>query len=153
MPTRRPTAVVKRDQAPAPQVKTLNQPKGANYPVGRMLIASPIVVADEVRSVPSGRVITLSALRERLARRFDADYTCPLTTGIFLRVAAEAALEEGLSDVLPVWRVVREDGACLEKIAGGPGRQAERLRAEGVDVVQRRTRFVVADLSRVKLPD
>ncbi len=153
MPKRRPTAVMKRDQAPTPHVKTLKQPKGANYPAGRMLIASPRVVADEVRSVPSGRVITLSALRERLARRFDADYTCPMTTGIFLRVAAEAALEEGLSEMLPVWRVVREDGACLEKIAGGPGRQAERLRAEGVDVAQRRTRFVVADLSRVKLPD
>lgn len=153
MPTRRPTAVAKRDHAPAPHVKKLEKPKGANYPAGRMLIASPLVVADEVRSVPSGRVITLSALRERLARRFDADYTCPMTTGIFLRVAAEAALEEGLSEMLPVWRVVREDGACLEKIAGGPWRQAERLRAEGVDMAQRRTRFVVADLSRVKLPD
>jgi hypothetical protein len=134
-------------------VKTLETPKGANYPAGRMLIASPLVVADEVRSVPAGRVITLSALRDRLARRFDADFTCPMTTGIFLRVAAEAALEEGLSEMLPVWRVVREDGACLEKIAGGPRRQAEQLRAEGVDVAQRRTRFVVADLSRVKLPD
>ena len=118
-----------------------------------MLIASPRAVADEVRSVPSGRVITLSVLRERFVRRFDADYICPITTGIFLRVAAEAALEEGLSEMLPVWRVVREDGACLEKIAGGPKRQAERLRAEGVEVVQRRARLLVADLSRVTLPD
>ncbi len=151
--TRRRTAVAKRDQAPPPHVKILDQPKGANYPVGRMLIASPLAVAEQVAAVPPGRVITLPVLRARLALRFGADYTCPITTGIFLRIAAEAALEEGSADMLPVWRVVREDGACLDKIPGGPGQQAVRLRAEGVDVVQRRARFFVDDVSRVKLPD
>lgn len=146
-PRTRRTAVAKRDTAPAPHVKTLRQAKGPGFPAGRMLIASPQAVADVVAAIPKGHVITFPMLRAALARQFGADYTCPITTGIFLRVAAEAALEEQRADALPVWRVVREDGACLDKFIGGPDQQAERLRADGVEVERRRTRWYVRDLS------
>lgn len=145
------SAVAKRDGAAAPHVKTLSHAQGSNFPAGRMLIASPLAVADIVRSVPRGRVITLPVLRARLARQFGADYTCPITTGIFLRIAAEAALEEGSADTLPVWRVVRDDGRCLDKFVGGPARQAERLKAEGVAMLQRRTTWLVESPGEVAL--
>jgi alkylated DNA nucleotide flippase Atl1 len=144
--TRR-SAVAKRDGAPAPRVETLHEAKGPGFPAGRMLIASPQAIADVVSTIPEGRVLTFPMLRAALARQYDADYACPVTTGIFLRVAAEAALEEGRADHLPVWRIVREDGACLDKFVGGPDRQAERLRAEGIEVERRRTRWYVRDVS------
>ena len=150
MPSRSPqTAVHKRDSAAQPHVKTLTDAKGSNYPPGRMLIASPLAVQDEVATVPAGRVITAPQLRARLARRFGADYTCPITTGIFLRIVAEAALEEARAGEVPVWRVVSENGALLDKLPGGPERQAARLTAEGVAVVRRRSRWFVDGLEHV----
>lgn len=150
MPSRSPqTAVHKRDSAAQPHVKTLTDAKGSNYPPGRMLIASPLAVQDELATVPAGRVITAPQLRARLARRFGADYTCPITTGIFLRIVAEAALEEARAGEVPVWRVVSENGALLDKLPGGPERQAARLTAEGVAVVRRRSRWFVDGLEHV----
>lgn len=150
MPSRSPqTAVHKRDSAAQPQVKTLTDAKGSNYPPGRMLIASPLAVQDELATVPAGHVITAPQLRARLARRFGADYTCPITTGIFLRIVAEAALEEARAGEVPVWRVVSENGALLDKLPGGPERQAARLTAEGVAVVRRRSRWFVDGLEHV----
>ena len=61
------------------------------------------------------------------------DVTCPLVTGIFLRIVAEATEEDrmaGKSESTPYWRVVGEDGRLNQKFPGGMERQAERLRAE-----------------------
>lgn len=127
------SAVRKRDTARAPEVKHLEKTVSPQFPAGAMLIASPVAVAEAVEQVPEGRVVTLSTLREHLADRFGADYTCPLTTGIFLRIAAEAAVEEGEEGrQTPYWRVVRDDGRLLDKLPGGPAAQAKRLLAEGV---------------------
>jgi hypothetical protein len=145
----RKSAVLKRDQAAAPEVKTLTEQKGSNYPPGRMLIASPLAVQEELAKVPPGRVIAAPVLRAQLARRFGADYTCPITTGIFLRIVAEAALEEARDHEVPAWRVVSENGALLDKLPGGPERQAERLRREGIEVEKRRARWFVTNMEAV----
>jgi hypothetical protein len=57
-----------------------------------------------------------------------------LTTGIFLRIAAEAAVEDlrgGKQDITPYWRVIKADGSLNEKFPGGTAAQAARLREEG----------------------
>lgn len=143
--SQRRSAVAKRDGAAEPVVKTMDRAMGSNYPPGRMLIASPQSIEAAVMAIPRGQVLTLPALRARLAKQFKADYTCPITTGIFLRIAAEAALEEGRADAVPVWRVVRENGACLDKLPGGPEAQAARLAKEGVPMTQRRGKWYVAE--------
>jgi alkylated DNA nucleotide flippase Atl1 len=132
--TRRKSAVDRRDIAAAPYVKVLDEPKSAAFPAGRMLIASPRAVHDVVSSVPDGRVIAFGTLRNALAAQFGADYTCPITTGIFLRIAADASEEErqaGATQTTPWWRVVRDDGSLFEKLPGGRARQAKLLAAEG----------------------
>ena len=58
----------------------------------------------------------------------------PITTGIFVRIAAEAAAEElenGRKQVTPYWRVVRADGSLNDKFPGGAKEQSRRLREEG----------------------
>lgn len=128
------TAVWKRDAARAPQVKHLTARLSPLYPAGAMLVASPLAVAEVVEQIPEGRVMTMSQLREQLANHFGADYTCPMTTGIFLRIAAEAAREEGNEGRrTPYWRVVRDDGKLLDKLPGGPAAQAKLLLNEGVE--------------------
>ena len=109
--------------------KVVDDPRGR----GRMLIPKPLDVDALVREIHQGKPATVDQIRERLARDFQADLTCPLTTGIFLRIAAEAAEEDlsrGERDITPYWRVVRSDGSLNEKLPGGVEAQASRLREE-----------------------
>lgn len=101
---------------------------------GTMLIPTPLLVAEEVRRVRRGRLITPSQIRERLAARFGTDVTCPLTTGIFLSILAGAAEEQiaaGKRPVAPYWRVVDERRRLNPKFPPGTDRQAMHLRREG----------------------
>ena len=69
-----------------------------------------------------------------MAKDFKVDSTCPLTTGIFVRIAAETAEEDlrvGKSEITPYWRVIRDDGSLNEKFPGGVDAQTARLREEG----------------------
>jgi alkylated DNA nucleotide flippase Atl1 len=120
----------------SPHVKLLTTQKGPAYPAGRMLISSPEEIAAVVARVPKGRVLTLGTLRAHLAARHHADYTCPLTTGIFLRDLAAAG------PVAPWWRVVRDNGALIDKLPA----QAERLAVEGVGLAGRGNTKRVEDL-------
>ena len=97
---------------------------------GKMLIPCPLDVDALIRTVRRGWLVTQSQIRETLARMHNADVACPITTGIFVRIAAEAAeqdLRAGKKRVTPDWRVVRDDGTLNEKLR----RQAARLRDEG----------------------
>jgi hypothetical protein len=108
------------------------------FGAGSMLIPSPREVEAAIRGMRKGEVITVSRIRETLAGKYSADVTCPLTTGIFVRIAAEAAEEDaGVSKakVTPYWRVLKDDGSLNPKFPGGVDRQAERLREEGHRIV------------------
>jgi len=99
-----------------------------------MLIPKPLDVDALVRRVQRGKLATVDQIRDRLASDFGADLTCPLTTGIFLRISAEAAEEDasrGERDITPYWRVIKSDGSLNEKLPGGVEAQAARLREEG----------------------
>ena len=104
---------------------------------GRMLIPRPLDVDALVRRIQSGKLATVDQIRERLARDANANFTCPLTAGIFLRISAEAAEEDlgdGKTEITPYWRVVKKDGRLNEKFPGGVEAQAARLRQEGYSI-------------------
>ena len=76
-----------------------------------MFVATPKIVDDYVNQLPVGQFISMPELRADLAIEHDCDATCPLTTAIFLRLVAEAALEQldagaEIEDITPFWRVV-----------------------------------------------
>jgi len=108
------------------------------YGKGTMLIATPRLVEALMRRTPKGKLLTIGQIRERLAKDFGAATTCPLTTGIFARIVAEAAHEkmnDGKKRITPFWRLVRDDGSLMEKFPGGVHEQAKLLRKEGCTVV------------------
>jgi len=110
------------------------EPRVVDDSRGKMLIPRPLDVDTLMRRVEKGKVATVSQIRERLAEDHHADFTCPLVTGIFLRIAAEAAEEDwrrGEEQITPYWRVVKADGSLNEKFPGGVEAQAARLREEG----------------------
>lgn len=101
---------------------------------GMMLIPTALEVDAMIRKIPRGQVSTLAQIRRRLARWHNADVTCPLVTGIFLRIVAEAAEEDrlaGRQEITPYWRLVRDDGRLNAKFPGGIEAQARWLREEG----------------------
>ena len=119
----------------------------------RVLIATPKLVDEVIRRVKKGKLITINQIRERLARDFQADATCPLTTGIFVHIVSEVAEEDrkaGKKDVTPYWRVLKSGGRFNEKYPGGAARQARLLRSEGhrIEVRNGRRPLKVKDYER-----
>ena len=110
-----------------------------------MLVPTPMLVAQEIRRVRRGRLITPARLRAGLARRTGAAAVCPMTTGICMSIVAGAAEEQianGARPVAPYWRVVEENGSLRERNPAGAAVQARRLRAEGHEVTKVRGREV-----------
>lgn len=101
---------------------------------GTMLIPKPLDVDAVIRKTKKGQLITSAEIRSKLARDNRVDTVCPITTGIFVRIAAEAAAEDlqnGKNRITPYWRVLTSDGRLNEKFPGGAREQARRLRSEG----------------------
>ncbi|MBK9270481.1 MAG: methylated DNA-protein cysteine methyltransferase [Saprospiraceae bacterium] len=125
---------IKMDKPLAPEIK--EGPEAWNHKYGgtKMLIPTPRLIESLLYQIPKGKIKTLSALREELAEECGADYACPLTTGIFLRICAEYAEElitGGQKKIPPYWRVVRDDGSFFEKFPGGEEQQMKKLQSEG----------------------
>ena len=114
----------KRDTNKEIQVK-INDKKLADIPAGtRMLIPSPKIVDDFVKTIPNGSFMSTKDLRNRLAIQYDAEMTCLLVTGIFLRIISEAAYEEyqldkNIEKITPFWRVVDPDSRLANKLTFG----------------------------------
>ena len=124
----------KMDNPNLPKVVEIPPRMRRRHGSGSMLIPSPRDVDAMIRAVRKGTVTTIGRLRRDLAAKYSADIACPMVTGMFVRLASEAAEEEaaaGKVRITPYWRVVKDDGSLNPKFPGGVERQAERLRAEG----------------------
>lgn len=103
----------------------------------RLLLPTPLLVAAEVLAVPAGRTLTMSQLRARLALRHDADRTCPLMTGMFVKVIAGAVADDLVhqrTERWPIWRLVADDGRISRDWPLDALYRATRLRGEGVKI-------------------
>ena len=87
-----------------------------------MLIATPKIIDEYIKQIPKGIDINIKTLRNDLALTYNADTTCPVTTGIFLRIVSEAAYEDllnGEKNITPFWRVVDHESKTASKLACG----------------------------------
>lgn len=103
-----------------------------------MLISTPADIAEYVSSIPKGKAVSVKQLRHELARRNKAEYTCPVTTGIFLRIVAEAAWEEyqqrgSLRGITPFWRVIEPGSSLAKKLSFGTAFISDQRRKEKID--------------------
>lgn len=95
-----------------------------------MLIAPPLEYNEIMSQIPEGKLITVREIREFLAKRHGAEFTCPLTAGIFISLSAQASCERG-TDRIPFWRTLKSDGELNPKYPGGIEYQKEMLSKEG----------------------
>jgi hypothetical protein len=109
------------------------------YGKGTMVIPKPLDVDDLIRKIDYGKLATVNQIRVNLAKTYKADHTCPLTTGIFIRIVAETAEEDrrfGLKDITPYWRVIKSDGSLNPKFPGGIDDHEKNLESEGHKIEQ-----------------
>ena len=131
-----------------PKIVKLEGKLAEKWGEGTMVIPAPIDVDRAIRHVPAGRVMTIGQLRKILAKHYGTTIACPLTTGIFVKIAAFAAEEmrsKGEKNITPYWRIVKNDGSIDKKLPLSDFEIAEILRSEGVTVIQKGKKFVVKD--------
>ena len=97
----------------------------ADIPAGsNMFIATPKLIDEYIQQIGIGKRIDIKTLRKDLAIEHNADYTCPVTTGIFLRIVAEANYEKlqngkRVEEITPFWRVIEPKSALAKKLTFG----------------------------------
>ena len=106
------------------------------YGGNRMYFAPPMNYDRVMRRVPLGKVITVGEIREYFAAQSGADFTEPITAGIFVSIAAWASHQRS-EDKTPYWRTLRAGGELNPKYPGGVEEQKEMLEAEGHTVIQK----------------
>lgn len=124
-----------------PSYTKVNEKRFADLEAGTsVLIPSPQDIEGVIEDLAPAETLTLTELRQRLAQRHGADGSCPVMTGMNLRIVADLALEaidaghdpaeasgsavgdEGGSEVVPFWKVVEPTSSLASKLPGGPTR-------------------------------
>lgn len=125
------------DSKDMPKFQTITDEKSIQkYGGNRMYFAPPLAYDAVMKQVPYGKVITVGKIRDYFARQSGADFTEPITAGIFVSIAAWAS-DQRDHDETPYWRTLKAQGELNEKYPGGIVAQKERLEREGHTIVQR----------------
>lgn len=136
------------DNKDMPKFQIITDQKSiGKYGGDRMYFAPPIAYDQVMRQVPFGRVITVGKIREYFARQSGADFTEPITAGIFVSIAAWASFQR-TEDETPYWRTLKAGGELNAKYPGGVYAQKEKLEAEGHTVIwkgRKNIRYYVKD--------
>ena len=129
-------AMLRRDNG-MPKIQIVTDQKTIEkYGGTRMYFAPPADYDRVMKAVPVGKLLTVGGIREYFARKNGADFTDPITAGIFVSIAAWASCQrEG--DEPPYWRTLKAGGELNPKYPGGVEVQKKLLEAEGHRVAVR----------------
>lgn len=140
------------DSRDMPKIQIITDQKSIEkYGGDRMYFAPPIEYDKIIRRVPRGQLITVGKIREYLAKQSGADFTEPITAGIFVSIAAWASAQRE-NDKIPYWRVLKAGGELNAKYPGGIEAQKELLEKEGHTVLQKgrkNIKYYIADFENV----
>jgi alkylated DNA nucleotide flippase Atl1 len=141
-----------QDSKDLPKVEEITDKMSKKWGTGTIVIPAPIEVDELMKKVPKGKVTTINEIRAALAKKHEATIGCPMTTGIFAWIAANAAEEKqqkGEKNITPYWRTLKAGGEINEKYPGGVEAQKKLLEKEGHKVVQKGKKYVVVDYEKV----
>jgi hypothetical protein len=102
-----------------------------------MLVPTAKIVDDFIRTIPKGVSMDVKTLRAKLARKYKAEVTCPITTGYHLKTVAEAAFEahqQGakLREITPIWRVLDQSTPTTKRLSYDPAFIMDQRAREGL---------------------
>ncbi len=113
---------------------------------GTIVIPSPLDVDLIMRKVAKGKLTTISDIRKALAVKYGTLTACPISTGIFVCMAANAANEDYLNGekiFTPYWRTLRTGGMLNPQFPGGIRHQIRLLAAEGHSFIYKKKNMIV----------
>ena len=141
-----------RDSKDMPKFQTITDRRSIEkYGGNRMYFAPPIDYDKVMKLVPYGKVTTVGEIRAYFAKRSGADFTEPITAGIFVSIAAWASYQRE-EDETPYWRTLKANGELNAKYPGGIEAQKEKLEAGGHTILQKgrkNVKYYVKDYERV----
>src|SRR5882762_2876984 len=99
------------DSKDLPKVETIPERMTAKWGKGTLVIPAPKEVNELMRRVPKGKLTTINELRASLAQKHNTTIACPITTGIFAWISANAAEElraiRPKARITPYWRTLK----------------------------------------------
>ena len=126
-----------KDSKDMPKFQTITDEKSIEkYGGDRMYFAPPMEYDRVMRLVPFGKLLTVGTIREYFANISGADFTEPITAGIFVSIVAWASFQRA-DDKTPYWRTLKANGELNAKYPGGMEAQKELLEKEGHTVIQK----------------
>lgn len=138
-----------------PRIQIVTDPATIKkYGGTRMFFAPPMDYDRMMRKIPAGKLTTVGELRAYFAKHNDADFTEPITAGVFVSIAAWASFQRA-EDPTPYWRTLKAGGELNPKYPGGVEAQREKLETEGHVIIQKgRTniRYYVKEYERALVP-
>jgi len=139
------------DSKDLPKVVKIEGKMSKRWGTGTVAIPAPIDVDEIMKTVPTGHLITINDIRAKLAKKHKASIGCPICTGIFAWVAANAAEEakgEGKKNTTPYWRTLKTGGIVNEKYPGGVQGQKKLLEKEGHKVIKKGKNYIVENYEK-----
>ena len=125
------------DSKDMPKFQVITDEKSIEkYGGDRMYFAPPIDYDKVMRLVPYGKLLTVGVIREHFAKVSGADFTEPITAGIFVSIVAWASFQRK-DDKTPYWRTLKANGELNAKYPGGIEAQKEMLENEGHTIIQK----------------
>ena len=123
---------IKKDM---PKIQIITDEKSIKkYGGNKMFIAPPIFYDELMKKVPKGKLLTVSQMRNYLAKKYKADFTDPMTAGIFVNVCAWASFQRE-DDITPYWRTIKTDGELSDKYPLTIRKQKKLLEEEGDTII------------------
>lgn len=125
------------DSKDMPKIQVITDEKSIKkYGGSKMYFAPPIDYDKVMKRVPYGKVITVGKIREYFANHSGADFTEPITAGIFVSIVAWASYQRADNET-PYWRTLKANGELNPKYPGGVENQKKKLEAEGHIIIQK----------------
>ena len=134
------------DKKDFPKIKTIPKKLNKSWGKGKFVMPSPLEVNVLMKKVPKGKLTTINEIRKKLAKKYKTTTACPLVTGIFSWIAANAAKEDaqdGKKNITPYWRTLKSDGKINLKYPGGIPFQKRKLINENHKIVLKGKNYFV----------
>lgn len=133
-----------KDNKDMPKIQIVKDIKTIErYGGDKMFLAPPIYYDEIMKKVPKGKLITTKIIREYLAKQNNADFTDPMTAGIFINIVAYASYQR--NNETPYWRTLKSNGELNVKYPEGIILQKELLEKEGHIIILKGTKYYVKD--------
>ena len=111
------------------------------YGGSKMFFAPPLYYDKLMKKVPKGELVTVGQMRDYLAKQNKADFTDPMTAGIFVTIVAWASYQRA-ADITPYWRTLKSDGELNVKYPEAIELQKRLLEEEGHTIISKGTKNI-----------